>query len=65
MLEVCGETESRLATELMQHELQMEKDILDPLNQLAEVKKQKQKKNTDITHFMFHKLFGICHAAAL
>ncbi|XP_027898658.1 rho GTPase-activating protein 17b isoform X3 [Xiphophorus couchianus] len=37
MLEVCGETESRLATELMQHELQMEKDILDPLNQLAEV----------------------------
>ncbi|XP_007557428.1 rho GTPase-activating protein 17b isoform X3 [Poecilia latipinna] len=37
MLEVCGETESRLATELMQHELQIEKDILDPLNQLAEV----------------------------
>ncbi|XP_008415021.1 rho GTPase-activating protein 17b isoform X2 [Poecilia reticulata] len=37
MLEVCGETESRLAAELMQHELQIEKDILDPLNQLAEV----------------------------
>ncbi|XP_054891951.1 rho GTPase-activating protein 17b isoform X1 [Poeciliopsis prolifica] len=37
MLEACGETESRLATELMQHELQIEKDILDPLNQLAEV----------------------------
>ncbi|KAM4716835.1 rho GTPase-activating protein 17b isoform 4-T4 [Anableps anableps] len=37
MLDVCGETESRLATELMQHELQIERDILDPLNQLAEV----------------------------
>ncbi|MEQ2181453.1 Rho GTPase-activating protein 17 [Goodea atripinnis] len=37
MLEVCGETENQLATELMQHELQIEKDIMDPLNQLAEV----------------------------
>ncbi|KAM4535911.1 rho GTPase-activating protein 17b isoform 3-T3 [Fundulus diaphanus] len=37
MLEVCGETESRLSTELLQHELQIERDILDPLNQLAEV----------------------------
>ncbi|MCJ8738461.1 hypothetical protein PDJAM_G00036050 [Pangasius djambal] len=37
MMEVCGEAENRLATELMQHEIQIEKDILDPLNQLAEV----------------------------
>ncbi|XP_049418380.1 rho GTPase-activating protein 17b isoform X1 [Epinephelus fuscoguttatus] len=37
MMEVCGEAESRLATELMQHEVQLERDILDPLNQLAEV----------------------------
>uniref|UniRef100_A0AAQ6AFC3 Rho GTPase activating protein 17b n=1 Tax=Amphiprion ocellaris TaxID=80972 RepID=A0AAQ6AFC3_AMPOC len=37
MMDVCGEAESRLATELMQHELQLERDILDPLNQLAEV----------------------------
>ncbi|KAM4715827.1 rho GTPase-activating protein 17a isoform 2-T3 [Anableps anableps] len=37
MMEVCGEVENRLATELMQHELQMEKDVLDPLSQLAEV----------------------------
>lgn len=36
-MEVCGEAENRLASELMQHELQIEKDILDPLNQLAEV----------------------------
>ncbi|XP_008286121.1 rho GTPase-activating protein 17b isoform X2 [Stegastes partitus] len=37
MMDVCGEAESRLATDLMQHELQLERDILEPLNQLAEV----------------------------
>ncbi|XP_056285709.1 rho GTPase-activating protein 17a isoform X2 [Pseudoliparis swirei] len=37
MMEVCGEAENRLASELMQHELQMEKDVLDPLSQLAEL----------------------------
>ncbi|XP_041672828.1 rho GTPase-activating protein 17b isoform X2 [Cheilinus undulatus] len=37
MMDVCGEAESRLATELMQHEVQIERDILEPLNQLAEV----------------------------
>ncbi|KAL7869011.1 hypothetical protein AOLI_G00129990 [Acnodon oligacanthus] len=37
MMEVCGEAENRLASELMQHEVQIEKDILDPLNQLAEM----------------------------
>ncbi|XP_044034541.1 rho GTPase-activating protein 17a isoform X4 [Siniperca chuatsi] len=37
MMEVCGDVENRLASELMQHELQIEKDILDPLSQLAEV----------------------------
>ncbi|XP_068999842.1 rho GTPase-activating protein 17b isoform X3 [Embiotoca jacksoni] len=37
MMDVCGEAESRLATELMQHEMQLERDILDPLNQVAEV----------------------------
>ncbi|XP_061567958.1 rho GTPase-activating protein 17b isoform X3 [Cololabis saira] len=37
MMEMCGDAESLLANELMQHELQIEKDILDPLNQLAEV----------------------------
>lgn len=35
-MEVCGEAENRLASELMQHESQIEKEILDPLNQLAE-----------------------------
>uniref|UniRef100_A0A8C5G3Y6 Rho GTPase activating protein 17b n=1 Tax=Gouania willdenowi TaxID=441366 RepID=A0A8C5G3Y6_GOUWI len=37
MMEECGEAESRLATELMHHEMQIERDILEPLNQLAEV----------------------------
>lgn len=38
-MEVCGDAENRLASELMQHELQIEKDVLDPLSQLAEVRK--------------------------
>lgn len=37
MMDMCGEAENRLASELMQHEMQIEKDILDPLNLLAEV----------------------------
>ncbi|KAM6965775.1 rho GTPase-activating protein 17b isoform 1-T2 [Tautogolabrus adspersus] len=37
MMDVCGEAESRLASELMQHEVQIERDILEPLNQLAEL----------------------------
>uniref|UniRef100_A0A3B4A1P5 BAR domain-containing protein n=1 Tax=Periophthalmus magnuspinnatus TaxID=409849 RepID=A0A3B4A1P5_9GOBI len=37
MMEVCGDAENGLASELMQHELQLEKDVLDPLSQLAEV----------------------------
>ncbi|KAL0993136.1 hypothetical protein UPYG_G00103690 [Umbra pygmaea] len=37
MIDVCGEAESRLASELMQHEVQLEREILEPLNQLAEV----------------------------
>ncbi|CAJ1076505.1 rho GTPase-activating protein 17b isoform X1 [Xyrichtys novacula] len=37
MMDVCGDAESRLASELMQHEVQIERDILEPLNQLAEL----------------------------
>ncbi|XP_061741221.1 rho GTPase-activating protein 17b isoform X2 [Nerophis ophidion] len=37
MMDVCGEAEAKLATELLVHELQIEREILDPLNQLAEV----------------------------
>lgn len=41
MMEACGEAEGRLASELTQYEVQIERDVLDPLNQLAEVTKQK------------------------
>uniref|UniRef100_A0A8C1BRB4 Rho GTPase-activating protein 17 n=1 Tax=Cyprinus carpio carpio TaxID=630221 RepID=A0A8C1BRB4_CYPCA len=37
MMEMCGDAGNRLASELMQHEMNIEKEILDPLNQLAEV----------------------------
>ncbi|XP_075686634.1 rho GTPase-activating protein 17 isoform X2 [Rhinoderma darwinii] len=33
----CGDAEQRLAQELSQHEFQVEKDILEPLNQMTEV----------------------------
>uniref|UniRef100_A0A8C2EJ12 Rho GTPase activating protein 17a n=1 Tax=Cyprinus carpio TaxID=7962 RepID=A0A8C2EJ12_CYPCA len=36
MMEMCGDAGNRLASELMQHEMNIEKEILDPLNQLAE-----------------------------
>lgn len=48
MMDVCGEAESRLATELMQHEVQIERDILDPLNQLAEVKTKQLHLHTEV-----------------
>ncbi|KAL4659122.1 rho GTPase-activating protein 17-like isoform X1 [Arapaima gigas] len=37
MMELCGDVENKLASELMQHEVQIEKEVMDPLNQLAEV----------------------------
>ncbi|XP_043091666.1 rho GTPase-activating protein 17b isoform X3 [Puntigrus tetrazona] len=37
MMDVCGEAENKLALEQSQHEVQLEKDILEPLSQLAEV----------------------------
>uniref|UniRef100_A0A8C9VV77 Rho GTPase-activating protein 17 n=1 Tax=Scleropages formosus TaxID=113540 RepID=A0A8C9VV77_SCLFO len=37
MMELCGEVENKLASELMQHEVHIEKEVLDPLNQLAEM----------------------------
>ncbi|KPP77756.1 rho GTPase-activating protein 17-like [Scleropages formosus] len=39
MMELCGEVENKLASELMQHEVHIEKEVLDPLNQLAEMSK--------------------------
>ncbi|XP_065109013.1 rho GTPase-activating protein 17b isoform X2 [Paramisgurnus dabryanus] len=37
MMDLCGQAESRLAFEQSQHEVQIERDVIDPLNQLAEV----------------------------
>ncbi|XP_061456106.1 rho GTPase-activating protein 17 isoform X3 [Rhineura floridana] len=47
MLETCGEAENKLAMELSHHEVQVEKDILEPLNLLTETEIpniQKQRK---------------------
>ncbi|KAM6424568.1 rho GTPase-activating protein 17 isoform 5-T6 [Liasis olivaceus] len=47
MLETCGEAENKLAMELSHHEMQVEKDVLEPLNQLTEMEIpniQKQRK---------------------
>lgn len=37
MLKLCGETEERLAQELIQFEFQIERDVVEPLYVLAEV----------------------------
>lgn len=37
MLKLCGETEEKLAQELLVFECQMERDVVDPLYSLAEV----------------------------
>uniref|UniRef100_A0A8V5FXB8 Rho GTPase-activating protein 17 n=1 Tax=Melopsittacus undulatus TaxID=13146 RepID=A0A8V5FXB8_MELUD len=47
MLDTCGDAENKLAMELSQHEVQIEKEVLDPLYLLTEVKIpniQKQRK---------------------
>ena len=37
MMDLCGEAEDKLAYDQSQHEVQIQRDLLDPLNQLAEV----------------------------
>ncbi|TSO37040.1 Rho GTPase-activating protein 17 [Bagarius yarrelli] len=37
MMELCGEAESKLALDQSQHEVQLEREVLEPLNQLAEI----------------------------
>uniref|UniRef100_A0A8C0FI22 Rho GTPase-activating protein 17 n=1 Tax=Bubo bubo TaxID=30461 RepID=A0A8C0FI22_BUBBB len=47
MLDTCGDAENKLAMELSQHEVQIEREVLDPLYLLTEVKIpniQKQRK---------------------
>lgn len=38
MLKLCGETEEKLALELIQFENQIERDVVEPLYVLAEVR---------------------------
>lgn len=38
MLETCGDAESQLALELSQHEVFVEKEVVDPLCGIAEVR---------------------------
>lgn len=38
MLKLCGETEERLAQELIQFEFQIERDVVEPLCLVAEVR---------------------------
>ena len=38
MLTLCGETEESLAQELLQFEVQIERDVVEPLFVLAEVR---------------------------
>lgn len=39
MLKLCGETQERLAQELILFELTIERDVIEPLYDLAEVQK--------------------------
>ncbi len=58
-MDVCGEAENKLALEQSQHEVQLERDILEPLNQLAEVRKAKDMQITCFLNIrcMLHLLF--------
>lgn len=38
MLKLCGETQDRLAQELVMFELTVERDVVEPLYDLAEVR---------------------------
>lgn len=39
MLKLCGETEEKLAQELIQFEFQIERDVVEPLCVIAEVRR--------------------------
>uniref|UniRef100_A0A8C6Q374 Rho GTPase-activating protein 44 n=1 Tax=Nothobranchius furzeri TaxID=105023 RepID=A0A8C6Q374_NOTFU len=63
MLKLCGETEEKLAQELLQFELQTERDVVEPLYVLAEVdipNIQKQRKHLAKLLFAFTPLKYLC-----
>lgn len=39
MLKLCGETQDKLAQELIMFELTIERDVIEPLNDLSEVRR--------------------------
>lgn len=39
MLKLCGETQDKLAQELITFELTIERDVVEPLNDLSEVRR--------------------------
>lgn len=39
MLKLCGETQDKLAQELIMFELTIERDVVEPLNDLSEVRR--------------------------
>lgn len=58
-MDVCGEAENKLALEQSQHEVQLERDVLEPLNQLAEVRNAKDMQITCVLNIRcrLHLLF--------
>lgn len=46
MLKLCGETEDKLAQELIHFELQVERDVIEPLFLLAEVRHREAEPGT-------------------
>lgn len=59
MLDTCGDAENKLAMELSQHEVQIEREVLDPLCLLTEVRQLTWEGNTP---GLMHKLSrrGLC-----
>lgn len=63
MLKLCGDTEEKLAQELIVFELQMERDVVDPLYVLAEVNlslsQHYMKPNINIYFSVFQELCSV------
>lgn len=55
MLKLCGETEDKLAQELIHFELQVERDVIEPLFLLAEVRCDKAGPDSRIVRRIRHR----------
>lgn len=54
MLKLCGDTQEKLAQELILFELTIERDVTEPLYELAEVQKQYRATNCLINELQSH-----------